>query len=152
MWGRSPCPLPALSLARLWREPGLSLEAEIPGAGIQAVLDKLQLRWGKKPARQESCLGSALKFWPPRCSSNTSACQKGTPSWPGACILLPNPHLFPFLSDNEKCICLDTGQTIAKCVTRQCPRWLNMRPQLGSLLDPSKLLSAYSTFRPRGVA
>lgn len=49
----------------------------------------------KKAAKQESCLGSALKFWSPYCSSNTSACQKATSSWPGACILLSNPHLFP---------------------------------------------------------
>lgn len=88
----SPC-LP-LSHARLWHEPGSPLEAEIPGARIQAAV---QLRCGKKKkaAKQESCLGSALKFWSPYCSSNTSACQKATSSWPGACILLSNPHLFP---------------------------------------------------------
>lgn len=32
-------------------------------------------------------------------------------------ILLPSLP-FPFVSDKQKCICLDTGQTTAKCVTR----------------------------------
>lgn len=47
VWALSPCLLPALSCAHLQCEPGLLLEVEIPGAGIQIVVDKLQLTWEK---------------------------------------------------------------------------------------------------------
>lgn len=92
MWGHSSHPTSALFCAHWWHEPGLSLKLEIPGAGIQAVVDDGSSDV-EKCARQENCLGSALEFF--HCSSNTSACQKATPSWPGTCILLPNPPPFP---------------------------------------------------------
>lgn len=92
---------------------------------------------GGKVARQESGPGSVLELGSPYCSSNTSACQKVTPSWPGACIHHSNPHPFPFLSDKQKLIYLDKGQTISKYVTRQCPSWLDVRQHSGSLSSPS---------------
>lgn len=84
-----PCPMHVcgMSRARHWKQR--SQELGFRQRCSSDVEKKI------KAAKQESCLGSALKFWSPYCSSNTSACQKATSSWPGACILLSNPHLFP---------------------------------------------------------
>lgn len=135
---------PACSVPCMWYKPGSPLEAEITGV--------VQLTWVKKVARQESGLGSVLKLWSLYCSSNTSDCQKVTPRWPGACILHSNPHPFPFLSDKQKLIYLDKGQTISKYVTRQCPSWLDVRQHSGSLSSPCTSLSAHTAPTARGVA